>query len=230
MKKSPPRKAACQAAPPKKRILILDDHAIVRDGLNELINRAAEMEVCGQTGDAFTALELAASTQPDLALVDISIGGKNGLEFIKDLHVQHPQIAILALSAHDETLYAERVLRAGGRGYVMKSEGSGRLIAAIRQVLAGEIAVSPRVVSKAINMFSGNHPEISPVEQLSDRELEIFQFTGQGKDSTSIADALHICPKTVEVHRSHIRKKLRIATTSEMISYAARWIEKHGMM
>jgi DNA-binding NarL/FixJ family response regulator len=230
MKDSPSRKAARRATPPKKRILIVDDHAIMRDGLAEVINREPDLEVCGQAGDAFAALDLAASAKPDLAVVDINIGGKNGLELIKDLHVQHPQIVILALSAHDETLYAERVLRAGGRGYVMKSEGSERLVAAIRQVLAGGIAVSPKVSAKVLNLFSGKSSDISPVERLTDRELEIFQLIGQGKDNTRIGDQLRISPKTVEVHRGHIKEKLQIERNAELIAFAARWVETQGTM
>ncbi len=230
MKNAPRIKASAGAPPSKKRILIVDDHAIMRDGLTEVLNREPDLEVCGQAGDAFVALELAASAKPDLAVVDINIGGKNGLELIKDFHVQHPQIAILALSAHDETLYAERVLRAGGSGYVMKSEGSGRLVAAVRQVLAGEIAVSAKVSAKVLSLVAGKRTDISPVERLTDRELEIFQLIGHGRDTTGIAVQLHISPKTVEAHRVHIREKLQIATHNGLISFAARWIEAQGTM
>lgn len=228
MKDSPSRKAPRRSTPPKKRILIVDDHAIMRDGLVEVLNREPDLEVCGQTGDAFVALELAASTAPDLAVVDINIGGKSGLELIKDLRVQHPQVAILALSAHDETLYAERVLRAGGAGYVMKSEGSERLVAAVRQVLGGETAVSAKVSAKVLSLFAGKRTDISPVERLTDRELEIFQLIGEGLDNTRVADQLHISPKTAEVHRAHIKEKLQIKSNSELISFAARWIETRG--
>jgi DNA-binding NarL/FixJ family response regulator len=228
MKNSSPRKAPRSSESSKKRILIVDDHAIMRDGLAEVINREPGLEVCGQAGDAFAALELATSTKPDLAVVDINIGGKSGLELIKDLHVLHPRVAILALSAHDETLYAERVLRAGGSGYVMKAEGSERLVAALRKVLAGEIAVSASVSAKVLNLFSGKRTDISPVERLTDRELEVFQLIGEGKDNTRIADHLHISPKTAEVHRAHIKKKLQIPSNSELISFAARWIESQG--
>jgi DNA-binding NarL/FixJ family response regulator len=213
---------------PKKRILIVDDHAIMREGLVEIINRTPELEVCGQTGDAFAALDLAATTQPDLAVVDINIAGKHGLELIKDLHVQHPEISILALSAHDETLYAERVLRAGGSGYVMKSDGSERLITAIRQVLAGETAVSAKVSAKVLDLLAGKRTDISPVEKLTDRELEVFQLIGQGKDNTRVASQLRISPKTAEVHRTRIKEKLEIKSTGELISFAARWIERLG--
>lgn len=223
-------KARPQAAQPKKRILIVDDHAIMREGLADIIGRELDLEVCGQTGDAFEALEIAARAKPDLALVDITITGKNGLELIKDLRVQEPQIALLALSMHDETLYAERVLRAGGRGYIMKQEGGQRVIEAIRQVLAGGVAVSPKVSAKVLDLFSGKACNIAPIERLTDRELEVFQLIGQGKGNPGIGDQLHISPKTVEVHRAHIREKLEITSNSELIAFAARWIESHGAM
>ncbi len=228
MKKPSLGKAPRKTAPPKKRVLIVDDHAILREGLSDAIGREPDLEVCGQTGDAFAALDLAGSTQPDLALVDISIAGKNGLELIKDLQARYPHIAILALSMHEETLYAERVLRAGGRGYIMKQEGGQRVVAAIRQVLAGEIAVSPRVAAKVLNLFSGQSSDISPIERLTDRELEIFHLIGQGRDNADISNQLHISPKTADVHRANIKEKLRIATNAALISFAARWIETSG--
>ncbi len=228
MNKSSAGKSSRRPAPPRKRILIVDDHAILREGLSDAIGREPDLEVCGQTGDAFAALELAGSTQPDLALVDISIGGKNGLELIKDLQARHPRIAILALSMHEETLYAERVLRAGGRGYIMKQEGGQRVLEAIRQVLAGGIAVSPRVSAKVLNLFSGQSSDISPIARLTDRELEIFQLIGQGRDNARIAEQLHISPKTADVHRANIKEKLEIETNAELIAFAARWIETNG--
>jgi DNA-binding NarL/FixJ family response regulator len=228
MNRSTAGKSTRRSAHPKKRILIVDDHAILREGLSDAIGREPDLEVCGQTGDAFAALELAGSTQPDLALVDISIGGKNGLELIKDLQVRHPKIAILALSMHEETLYAERVLRAGGRGYIMKQEGGQRVLEAIRQVLAGGIAVSPKVSAKVLNLFSGQSSDISPIARLTDRELEIFQLIGQGRDNARIAEQLHISPKTADVHRANIKEKLEIETNAELIAFAARWIETNG--
>jgi len=228
MNTSPAGKTSRRSAHPKKRILIVDDHAILREGLSDAIGREPDLEVCGQTGDAFSALELARSTQPDLALVDISIGGKNGLELIKDLQARHPKIAILALSMHEETLYAERVLRAGGRGYIMKQEGGQRVLEAIRQVLAGGIAVSPKVSAKVLNLFSGQSSDISPIARLTDRELEIFQLIGQGRDNARIAEQLHISPKTADVHRANIKEKLEIETNAELIAFAARWIETNG--
>ena len=222
----PPANHSPTAVRRKKRILIVDDHVILREGLTEVIGREPDLEICGQTGDAFAALKLVAATKPDLALVDITITGKSGLELIKDLHVQYPQLAILALSMHDETLYAERVLRAGGRGYIMKNEGGQRLVAAIRQVLSGVIVVSPAVSSKMLQAFSGRPSDISPVERLTDRELEIFQLIGHGLDNTAIAARLRVSSKTVDAHRAHIKEKLRIPTSTELIAFAARWIEQ----
>ncbi len=209
----------------RRRILVIDDHAMVREGLCELIGREPDLEICGQTGDAFAALKLSASTKPDLALVDLMITGKNGLELIKDLHAQQPQVSILALSMYDEMLYAERVLRAGGRGYIMKQEGGRRLMTAIRHVLAGHIAVSSSVTAKALNALSRAQPAVSPIERLSDRELEVFRLIGRGGENSAIADQLRISRKTVEAHRAHIKDKLQIATSAELISFAARWIE-----
>jgi len=229
MKTRPSARTRAAVAAPRKRILIVDDHAIMRDGLSRMIAQEPDMEVCAQTGDAFAALELAAREKPDLALVDITISGKNGLELIKDLHVQYPRVAILALSMHEETLYAERVLRAGGRGYVMKTESGERMIKAMRQVLAGGIAISPTVSGKMLNRVIGHSSDISPiVEELTDRELEIFQIIGEGWDNAHIASHLHISSKTVEVHRGHIKEKLNIATTGELISFAARWNQAQG--
>lgn len=212
------------AAGRKRRILIVDDHAIMREGLSGMIGREPDLEVCGATGDAFAALDLAVRLKPDLMLVDIDIAGKSGLELIKYLHVQLPQITVLTLSMHDETVYAERVLRAGGRGYVMKREGGERLLAAIRQVPAGNIAVSPSVAAKVLSVFSGVPSDISPIARLTDRELEVFQHIGRGEDTATIARNLHVSAKTVDVHRQHIKGKLGIVTTTELISFAARWV------
>jgi len=213
------------ASSTRRRIVVVDDHEIMRDGLRAVINREPDLEVCAQTGDALTALTLVASTKPDLVLVDITLTGRSGMELIRDLHVQSPKLPILALSMHEESLYAQRVLRAGGRGYLMKKEGGERLISAIRQVLAGEIVVSAKVSAKMLASFSGLPSDISPVERLTDRELEVFQLIGQGKDNAAIASELHISSKTVDAHRSRIKEKLRIATSAELISFSARWLE-----
>lgn len=212
----------------KKRILVIDDHAMIREGLIQLIDREDDLAVCGEAGDPFTALELIGSTQPDLVLADLTLPGKSGIELIKDIRAMYPGVVVLVLSMHDETIYAERVLRAGARGYIMKQEGGQRLMEAIRRVVSGQSYVSERVASKIVDLFSGNQSEISPVERLTDREFEVFQLIGAGKTTQAIADELHLSSKTVEVHRARIKEKLQLTTGAELISFAARWMQTHA--
>ena len=176
------------------------------------------------------ALEKIEEAKPDLVLVDITLPGKNGIELVKDIAAMHPNVATLVFSMHDEGVYAERVLRAGGRGYIMKKEGGKRILAAIRKVLAGEIAVSEKMSAKILQIFSGrrNDAPHSPIEQLSDREFEVFRLIGSGKSTRQMAEELHLSAKTVEVHRAHIKEKLQIKTAPELISYAARWGESQS--
>jgi DNA-binding NarL/FixJ family response regulator len=212
----------------RKRILLIEDHAMVREGLVQLINREPDLEVCGEAGDGFTGLNLIAELSPDLVLADITVPGKSGIELLKDITVMHPTIAVLVLSMHDETIYAERALRAGARGYIMKQEGGERLMEAIRRVLSGQAWVSDRVAAKILDLFSGKRSPISPVERLTDRELEVFQLLGRGQTTREIAEALHLSGKTVEVHRAHIKEKLQLTSGAELISFAARWLETHA--
>ena len=209
----------------KNRVLIIDDHVMVREGVAEIIRHESDLDVCGMATTANEGLEAVNKLRPDLVLVDITLPGKNGIEFIKDARAMQPELRILVMSMHDESLYADRVLRAGGRGYIRKQEGGDKLIEAIRRVLGGEIAVSEKMTSKLLEKFSGRKTMDSPLEGLSDRELEVFQLIGQGKTMQEIGDELHLSPKTVEVHRSRIREKLRISSAAELISYAARWNE-----
>ncbi|RYD76163.1 MAG: response regulator transcription factor [Verrucomicrobiaceae bacterium] len=212
-------------SPRKQRILIVDDHAMIREGLVQLIDRESDLTVCGEAGDAFKALELIESTHPDLVLADLTLPGKSGLELIKDIRVMYPGVAVLVLSMHDETIYAERVLRAGARGYIMKQEGGQRLMQAIRRVIDGQSYVSERVSAKIVDLFSGKQSEVSPIERLTDREFEVFQLIGAGKTTKTIAEELHLSAKTVEVHRARIKEKLQLAAGAELISFAARWME-----
>jgi DNA-binding NarL/FixJ family response regulator len=209
----------------KSRVLIIDDHVMVREGVAEIIRHEPDLDVCCTASTAQEGLEAVNKRKPDLVIVDITLPGKNGIEFIKDARAAHPELRILVMSMHDESLYADRVLRAGGRGYIRKQEGGDRLIEAIRRVLRGEIAVSEKMTGRLLEKFSGRKTMDSPLENLSDRELEVFQLIGQGKTMKEIGGALHVSPKTVEVHRSHIREKLRISSAAELISYAARWSE-----
>jgi DNA-binding NarL/FixJ family response regulator len=213
-------------APARKRILIVDDHPMMREGLAQLIEHEPDLQTAAQADSAAQALQVMAGAVPDLLLLDISLPDKNGLELIKDVHTLYPALPVLVVSMHDESLYAERVLRAGGRGYIMKQEGGKKLMQAIRQVLGGQIYVSERISARILENFSGHHPESqSPVQKLSDREFEVFQLLGRGEGTRQIAQRLHLSIKTVEVHRANMRKKLELATGAELVHYAIRWSE-----
>ena len=211
----------------KTRIMIVDDHPMMREGLRQLIANEPDLSVCCEVENAHQCLESVANSAPSLALVDITLPGKNGLELIKDLQAMHPELPILVISMHDEALYAERVLRAGGRGYIMKQEGGKKLMEAIRQVLSGQIYVSEKISAKILEIFSGRRSgaATTPVEHLTDREFEVFQLIGQGRSTRQIAEHLHLSVKTVEVHRVNIKGKLKLETAAELIRYAVRWVE-----
>ena len=219
------KSAASSPAQKKSRILIIDDHVMVREGVAEIIKHEPDLDVCGTATTAHEGIEAVRKLKPDLILVDITLPGKNGIEFIKDVRAMNPDLRILVMSMHDESLYVDRVLRAGGRGYIRKQEGGEKLIAALRRVVRGEIAVSEKMTGKLLEKFSGRKTIDSPLEGLSDRELEVFQLIGQGKTMKEIGHELHLSPKTVEVHRSHIREKLKVTSAAELIAYAARWSE-----
>ena len=214
----------------RKRILIVDDHPMMRQGLAQLINGEPELVVSWEAGNASQALEMVLTHSPDLVLADISLPDKNGLELIKDFQSIQPGLPVLVISMHDESLYAERVLRAGGRGYIMKQEGGKKLMEAIRQVLGGQIYVSEKMSARILEIFSGRRVEAdtSPVGKLTDREFEVFQLIGQGKGTRDIAAKLHLSVKTVEVHRMNIKAKLKLESASELIRFAVRWSETQG--
>ena len=214
-------------APSKKKLLIVDDHPMMRQGLTQLINFEPDLTVCGEAENAHLALAAVGTLRPDLVLADITMPGKNGLELIKDIQAMHPGTTVLVVSMHDEAIYAERVLRAGGRGYIMKQEGGKKLMHAIRRVLDGEIYVSEKMSAKILEIFSGRRATSnqSPVEQLTDREFEVFQLIGRGKGTREIAGLLHLSVKTIEVHRLHIKEKLKLATAPELIRHAVCWVE-----
>ena len=198
---------------------------MMRDGLRQLIANEPDLEVCGEADDAPAALEMAEDCKPDIAVVDITLRSTNGLELIKDLKIRSPNTAVLALSMHDESLYAERVLRAGGRGYIMKQEGGKRIVEGIRRILAGGVFVSDNISARILNAFSGSAQKLSPVETLTDREFEVFQLIGQGLSTQEMADKLHVSVKTIEVHRVNIKTKLNVPTAPELIRFAVRWFE-----
>lgn len=198
---------------------------MIREGLRTLISREPDLSVCGEAETASAALEAAAELKPDLVLVDIGLPGRNGLELIKDLRAFHPALPILVLSMHDELLWAERVLRAGARGYVMKHEAGPVMVQAIRQVLANQLCVSEKISARILESFAGHRVESSPLGLLSDREFEVFELIGRGKSTAEIARDLHLSTKTVEAHRAKIKEKLELKTMPELISFAARWVE-----
>jgi len=209
------------------RVLIVDDHPMTRAGLVHLINHEPDLVVCAEAENAADALGAVDACEPDLVLADITLPGKSGLELVKDIKAIRPRLPILVISMHDESLYAERVLRASARGYITKHEGGKKLMQAIRHVLRGQIYVSEKMSAHILETFSGGHTASvrSLIAQLSDREFEIFELLGEGLSARKIADRLHLSTKTVDVHRANIKAKLVIKTTPELISYAARWIE-----
>jgi DNA-binding NarL/FixJ family response regulator len=210
---------------PRKRILILDDHPITRYGLTQLLSHEPDLLVCGEAESAAQALGAIKSACPDLVLADITMPGRSGLEFIKDMRAQHPRVAVLVMSMHDETIYAERVLRAGGRGYIMKNEGGEKLLEAIRQVLQGQVYVSKHMSAALLEVFTPHRSsagEATPAA-LSDREFEVFQLIGQGLSTQQIGQRLNVSVKTVGTHRLHIKQKLNLRTGPELIRHAVRW-------
>jgi len=211
----------------KKKVLLVDDHPFMRAGLGQLIERQPDLMVAGEAGNPAEALRELAKARPDLVLTDITMPGRSGLEFIKDLHAQDPNLLILVVSMHDEAIYAERALRAGARGYIMKEAGGENLLAAIRQVLRGEVYVSPRMSARILDNLSSRRPRgsSSPIEKLTDREFEIFQLIGHGNSTRGIAEQLHLSPKTVDVHRSHIKEKLGLTDATALVRHAVRWVE-----
>lgn len=214
----------------KKRIFIVDDHPMMRSGLTQLVNNEFDLTICGEAETAHQALDAIAEARPDLVLADITLPGKSGLELIKDIQAMYPGLAVLAISMHDEAIYTERVLRAGGRGYIMKQEGGKRLMLAIRQVLSGQIYVSDKMSAHILEIFSGRGADSSrsPIERLSDREFEVFQLIGQGLATREIADRLHLSAKTIEAHRVNIKEKLKLKTAPELIRFAVRWVESQA--
>ncbi|HEX2974220.1 MAG TPA: response regulator transcription factor [Tepidisphaeraceae bacterium] len=209
----------------KARVLLVDDHPIVRQGLAALINEQADLAVCGEAGDTQDAIAMAAAVKPHVALIDVSLGSCDGIDLIKELRGQHPELVVLVLSMHDESVYAERALRAGALGYVMKNEPAEKLMAAIRRVLGGEIYVSERFASRLLQRMAGSRAvtEVSPIERLSDRELQVFRCIGQGMGVREIAEKLYLSVKTIEAHREHIKQKLSLHSSNELLRYAVQY-------
>jgi len=223
MKKSPSSSDA-------HTIVLVEDHTLMREGLAQLVNSQSDLKVVAEAGDAAKGLDQILAHRPDVAIVDITLPGRNGLELIKDIRAQIPEQIILVISMHDEALYAERVLKAGAKGYVMKDADRDTFLAAIRRVLGGGFYVSEKMSAEIFASYSGGaQPVKGSVTRLSDREFEVFELLGQGLGTNDIAQRLGISPKTVEVHRAHIREKLEMPTGAAVVRYAVRWTETRNL-
>jgi DNA-binding NarL/FixJ family response regulator len=206
------------------RVFIVDDHPLVREGLANLINQQSDVTVCGEAEDSAGAISGIQTIQPDVVLVDISLKNESGLELVKTLKNQFPDLAVIVISMHDEALYAERALHAGARGYVMKRETTKNMLTAIRRVLEGDVYVSDRVVnSMAKRMSSRKTAAAEPVERLSDRELEIFRLLGQGRTPSQIAEDLRLSLKTVQAYCARAKEKFGVTSLTELLRAAIRW-------
>jgi len=209
----------------KKRILVVDDHPIVRQGLALLINREPDLVVCGEAEEAMGAMHVLASARPDVLIVDISLNGPDGLDLLKNIRITHPALPVLILSMHEESIYAERALRAGANGYIMKQEATERVLVAVRRILSGEIYVSGRIADKMLKHYitgSGTLRD-SSIADLSDRELEVFRLIGDGHGTRQIAEELHLSIKTVESYYAHIKEKLSLRSARELMQHAIQW-------
>ncbi len=213
----------------KTRIILVEDHPIFRKGLAQLINNDRSMEIVGEAEDSLEALRIVKEQKPDMVIVDITLKDRNGIELIKDIRLRFPEMLIIVLSMHDEKIYAERALRAGARGYIMKQEAPETILKAINHVLNDNIYVSNEIATRIFSMFfdGKNKDESSPIDLLTDRELEVFQLIGQGFGTREIAGKLHISVKTVENHRAHIKEKLNLKSAIELVQQATLWLQRN---
>ena len=214
--------------PVKARILIVDDHVIVRQGIAQLVNREPDLDVCVEAGDAESALAVLREAAVDLAIVDISLPGTSGIELVKLMRESHPNLPVLVMSMHDEALYSDRAFRAGAKGYVMKQEATEKLLAAIRKILNGGVYVSDRMQTVMVQRFlnSGVDETVSFIDNLTDREFEILRMIGQGLTVAEIAEKLGRSAKTVEAHRANLREKLGLKRAAELARFATQWVER----
>jgi len=211
----------------KRRVLIIDDHPIMRQGLQQCLEQEQDLSVCGQLESGNNAISRIQDTNPDLLIVDISLPDENGISLLKRVRAKYPNLRSLVLSMHDETLYAERALRAGANGYVMKQQPADVLLQAIRKVLDGEVYLSDKMSSMLVNRLVGAERKTGKigVDRLSDRELEVFQLIGAGVKTRDIAEKLNVSVKTVETHRSRIKEKMNLPSSTELVHYAVNWVK-----
>jgi DNA-binding NarL/FixJ family response regulator len=219
-----------QAKDNRTRVLLVDDHAVVRFGIAQLINHQSDLVVCGEEENASLALTAIARLKPDLVIADISLRDSSGLELMRNIKAQYAGMPVLVVSAHDETIYAEIAFRAGALGYLMKQEALEKIIPAIRRVLSGNIFVSDAMTAKMLQQQVRGHTDInqSPVKTLSDREMEVFQMIGQWKKTKEIAQELHLSIKTIEYYREQIKRKLNLKSSSELTHYATSWVQREA--
>ncbi len=215
-----------ETSPKRRGIIVVDDHPLFRKGVVQMLAQEADLEVRGEAESAPAALDLMRRTPVDLAIIDIGLhGSSNGIDLTKSIKAEHPHLPVLVLSMHDEALYADRALRAGARGYLMKREALDSVLIAVRSVLDGEIYLSPAMSKRMIFEHIHGPPEAkSAIEKLSDRELEVLQLIGQGHEIREIAKELHLSPKTVEAHRANIKEKLNLSNAREVVRFAVQWV------
>lgn len=225
MKRKPARHAPDSK---RKRILVVDDHPLMREGIAQWIKRAADLEVCGEAETAAQAVSQIEKLKPDLVLTDISLTGRSGLDLIKDVQALRPELPVLVLSMHDESLYAGRALRAGARGYIMKRAGGDRVVAGIREVLQGRIAVSAAMATQLLEEYAGRRSRSGRTElpNLTDREFEILQLLGEARSNREVAEQLRLSPKTVETHRMNLMRKLKLKNPAELLRFALQYVER----
>lgn len=209
----------------RHRVLVVDDHPIVRQGLALMIDQEPDLEVCGEAEEARSALEAIAATQPDVVLLDLSLPGPDGIEVLKAIRSTDPALPVLVLSMHDESVYAERALRAGANGYIMKQEATENVLVALRRILRREMYVSDRIASTMLRQIASGAAKkpMDAIERLSDRELEVFRLIGEGHGTRQIAEALHLSVKTVESYQAHIKDKLALQSSRDLVQRAIEW-------
>lgn len=209
----------------KRKIFVVDDHPIVRQGLTLLINREPDVVVCGEAENAQSALQAIAALRPDILIVDISLNGPDGLDLLKDVRTRYPELPVLILSMHDESIYAERALRAGAQGYIMKQEATEKVLVAVRRILSHEIYISERIANRMLQRYIGSRAAARPssISDLTDRELEVFRLIGEGHSTRQIAEELRISVKTVESYQAHIKEKLSLRSARELVQHAIQW-------
>jgi len=212
------------SAEKKIRIFVVDDHPIVRQGLTLLIDRESDLMVCGEAEEAQSAMQKIPGSRPDILIVDISLTGPDGLELLKNIRLKYPSLPVLILSMHDESIYAERALRAGANGYIMKQEATEKVLVALRRILNHEIYVSERIANEMLQHYIGGSTATqSPIAGLTDRELEVFRLIGDGHGTRQIAEELHLSVKTVESYQAHIKEKLSLHSARELMQHAIQW-------